>query len=386
MKYTSCSVRQTKTGKWQARLRYKQGNKWKNLDKVLPEAKGKREAMRLAEDFRREMNEAAEKALTPEMKKTINEVVLGYMDWQLSTGAMERSTYTTQSSTYHRNIEPYLGDIIFDTLDRTSIVKWHTELSNRGLTQHTIYYTYTIIAKVYNYYWEIGELNKNPFKQVKGLSKSKVNRVTHLDQKGMEKIVVSMYAEYDLDEPMLAAIGLAFYGGLRRGEICGLRWNDIDFDRNLISVSSAIGIAKGGQYTKGPKNRSSARTFPMVPQLTEILRNRYDRINPQQNWFVIGEEDEFMRVNVLDRNFKTFVEAYDIKDAYGKYITLHALRHNLATVGMRSNMDIAALSMMMGHASRSMTLDIYGDANEQSKQIAAKRLSATFRKESDLDE
>lgn len=385
MKYTSASVRQTKTGKWQARLRYKEGEKWKNLDKVLPNATGKREAMRMAEDFRREMNEAAEKALIPEMKRPISEVVPNYLNWQLSTGALERSSYSTQMSTFKRNIEPYLGDIIFDTLDRTSIVKWHTELSNRGLTQHSIYYNYTVIVKVYNYYWEIGELAKNPFRQVKGLSKSKVNRVTHLDQKGMEKVVVSMFAEYDLDDPMLSAIALAYYGGLRRGEICGLRWNDIDFERGLLTVSSAIGISKGGQYTKGPKNRSSSRTFPMVPQLIDILQHRYDSIHPQQNWFVIGNEEEFMRVNVLDRWFKTFVDAYDIKDAYGKHITLHSLRHNLATVGMRSNMDIAALSLMMGHASRSMTLDIYGDANEQSKQIATKRLSATFKKESDLD-
>lgn len=385
MKYTSYQVRQVR-GKWQARLRYKEAGKWKELSKVLPDATGKREAIRMAEDFRRQMNEVAEHEALPAMKKTIDEVVLGYINHQFATGLLEKSSYTTQITAYNKNIKPYLGDIIFDTLDRTSIVNWHTALSNRGLTQHSIYYTYTIIAKVFNYYWEIGELTKNPFKQVKGLSKSKVNRVTHLDQKGMEKVVVSMYAEYDLGDAMLSAIALAYYGALRRGEICGLRWNDIDFDRHLITISSAIGVAKGGQYTKGPKNRSSARTFPLIPQLENILKQRYDAVQPKQNWFVVGDEEEFLKVNVLDRKFKAFVEAYDIKDAYGKYITLHALRHNLATVGMRSNMDIASLSLIMGHASRSMTLDTYGDANEQSKQVGAKRLSATFKKESDLDE
>lgn len=385
MKYTSASVRQ-RNGKWQARLRYKEGDKWKNLDKVLPEATGKREATRMAEDFRRKMNEIAEHEALPAMKKTIDEVVLGYIEHQYSTGLLEKSSYHSQILAYNKNIKPYLGDIIFDTLDRTSIINWHTALSNRGLTQHTIYHTYTVIAKVFNYYWEIGELPKNPFKTVRGLSKSKINRVTHLDQKGMEKIVVSMYAEYDLGSPMLTAIALAFYAGLRRGEICGLRWNDIDFDRNLISITSAIGNAKGGQYTKGPKNRSSIRTFPLLPQLETVLKQRYDLVKPKQNWFVVGEEENFMKLYTLDRKFKEFVEAYDIQDAYGKHITLHGLRHNLATVGIRSNMDIASLSLIMGHASRALTLDVYGDANEQSKQVAAKRLSSTFKKESDLDE
>jgi integrase len=386
MKYTSASVRQTKTGKWQARLRYKEGEKWKNLDKVLPEAKGKREAQRMAEDFRRQMNEIAEHEQIPEMKRTVDEVVMGYLNRQFTTGQLERSTYNTQVTAYNKNIKPYLGDIIFDTLDRTSIVNWHTTLSNQGLSQHSIYYTYTIITKVYNYFVEIGELNRNPFHTVKGLNKSKVNRVTHLDQKQMEKFVVSAYLEFDVGSAMLAGVMLAYYGGLRRGEICGLRWNDVDFERRLINISSAVGMAKGGAYTKGPKNKSSIRTFPMIPQLQKVLQERYDMIKPKQNWFVIGEEEQFMAPHTFNHNFKRFIDAYDLVDAYGKAITPHSLRHNLATVGMRSNMDIAALSMMMGHASRSMTLDIYGDANEQSKQIAAKRLSATFKKESDLDE
>lgn len=384
MKYTSASVRQTKTGKWQARLRYKEGEKWKNLDKVLPDAKGKREAQRMAEDFRRQMNDIAEKELIPEMKRTINEVVLGYLERQYKTGALERSTYSTQITAYNKNIKPYLGDIIFDTLDRTSIVNWHTKLSNEGLSQHSIYYTYTIITKVYNYYVEIGELTRNPFHFVKGLNKSKVNRVTHLDQKQMENFVVSAYLEFDVGSAMLAGVMLAFYGGLRRSEICGLRWNDIDFERGLLSVSSAIGIAKGGTYTKGTKNHSSTRTFPMIPQLQKVLQDRYDMIKPNQNWFVVGEEEQYMAPQTFSHQFKRFVDAYNLVDAYGKPITPHSLRHNLATVGMRSNMDIAALSIIMGHASRSMTLDIYGDANEQSKQIATKRLSATFKKESDL--
>ena len=102
MKYTSASVRQTKTGKWQARLRYKEGEKWKNLDKVLPEAKGKREAQRMAEDFRRQMNDVAEKEQIPEMKRTVDEVVMGYLNRQFATGQLERSTYNTQVIAYNK--------------------------------------------------------------------------------------------------------------------------------------------------------------------------------------------------------------------------------------------------------------------------------------------
>ena len=73
---------------------------------------------------------------------------------------------------------------------------------------------------------------------------------------------------------MYVGILLAFYAGLRRGEICGLRWTDIDFYRHTITVRSAVGVSNKdvqGNYTKNPKNKSSNRTFPMLPQLEQAL-------------------------------------------------------------------------------------------------------------------
>lgn len=381
-KYTASSVR-LKNKKWQARLRYKDGDKWKNLDKMLPEATGKKDAERLAEELRKELNKAADAAGDVEIGKTVDEVVRGYIEHQFAIGVLEKSTYHAQMLSYEKNIQPYLGDYTFSTLDRTAIMDWHTKLSNKGLSQHAIYYTYTIITKVYNYYVDIGEIGRNPFHTVKGLNKSKVNRVTHLTQEQMEKFLQCVFLEYEPKDHMYPAILLAFYAGLRRSEICGLRWLDIDFVANTITVSSAIGIGEGGTYTKGTKNKSSNRTFPMMPQLATCLKQRYDAVKPERNWFVCGFGEKYLSPRTFSNDFNEFVRAYDLRDAYGKYVVPHGLRHNFATVGMRANMDIAALSMMMGHASRSMTLDIYGDANEQSKQVAMQRLSVTFSKDTD---
>ena len=381
-KYTAVSIR-IRNKKWQARLKYKEGNKWKNLERMLPEAKGKKDAERLAEELRQELNKTADTTGDSEVSRTVDEVVRNYLDHQLAIGVLEKSTYSTQMHNYQRNIEPYLGDYIFNTLDRTAIMDWHTKLSNKGLSQHAIYYTYTIITKVYNYYVDIGEIARNPFHTVRGLNKSKVNRVTHLTPEQMERFLTCVLMTYEPDDPMYAGILLAFYGALRRSEICGLRWLDIDFEASTITISSAIGIGEGGTYTKGTKNKSSHRTFPMIPQLATCLRLRYEAVKPERNWFVCGEGTDYMAPNTFNHKFSEFVHAYDLKDAYGKYITPHALRHNAASVGVRSGMDISALSLMMGHASRAMTLDVYADASEQSKRVGAERLSAAFTKETD---
>jgi integrase len=76
--------------------------------------------------------------------------------------------------------------------------------------------------------------------------------------------------------------------------------------------------------------------------------------------------------------FSEFVDRNNLVDAYGKKIVPHGLRHNFATVGIRAGMDIASLALMMGHASRAMTLDTYGDANADALNLASIKLKESF--------
>ena len=125
---------------------------------------------------------------------------------------------------------------------------------------------------------------------------------------------------------MYVGILLAFYAGLRRGEICGLRWGDIDFYKHSITIRSAVGVSDGagmGDYTKNPKNKSSNRPFPMLPQLEVVLKQRHTLVCPNDNWYVVGEEDKFMRPQQYNRLFSEFVERHQLVDAYGKKIVPH---------------------------------------------------------------
>lgn len=185
--------------------------------------------------------------------------------------------------------------------------------------------------------------------------------------------------EFEKGDAILVAICLAMYAGLRRGEICGLRWFDIDFGRNTLTVSSSIGVANG-TYTKGPKNKSSNRAFPMIPQLVAILQDRLEQVKREygtyeQDWFVCGKARQYMSPTNISRRFSNFVKKYELVDRYGNEVKLHSLRHNFATVGVSANMDIASLSRMMGHASKAMTLDTYADSSPEAMKIASKQLA-----------
>ena len=389
MKYASFHVRQLddRKGKpWQARLKYKDGNgKWKETAKMLPDATGKREATRQAKELFDKLNAEADLMPNAGKEKTIDQIYKEYLKNQLDTGEIEKSTYSNSLYSYNKYIKPYLGDYLFASIDKVVLNGWITQLYQLGLSQNTIHTTYARLKKVYNYFYNNGELLKDPFKGVKMPKKGEA-KITHLTNEQMYNVLTAVYLDYEPQEPMYVGILLAFYAGLRRGEICGLRWNDIDFYKHTITVRSAVGVSNGealGDYTKNPKNKSSNRTFPMLPQLEQALKERKALIAPQDNWFVIGEEEQFMRPQQYNRLFSEFVERHSLVDAYGKKIVPHGLRHNFATVGIRAGMDIASLALMMGHASRAMTLDTYGDANADALNLASVKLKDTFNENTD---
>ena len=390
MKYTTYNVQQIvregRKGKpWQARAKYKDATgKWKEVSKMLPEAKGKKEAMRMAKEWFEKLNAEADLMPNAGKVKTVDEIYKEYLKHQLDTGEIERSTYSNSLYSYNKYIKPYLGDYVFATVDKTILSGWLTKLYQAGLSQNTIHTTYARLKKVYNYFYNNGELLKDPFKGVKMPKKGEA-KVTHLTNEQMDNVLQAVYNDYETQYPMYVGILLTFYAGLRRSEICGLRWNDIDFYKHTITIRSAVGVSSGkdGDYTKNPKNRSSNRTFPMLPQLEEVLKQRKVLLNPLDSWYVIGDKEEFMRPQQYNRLFSDFVERNGLVDAYGKKIVPHGLRHNFATVGIRAGMDIASLALMMGHASRAMTLDTYGDANADALVLASVKLKDTFNDNTD---
>lgn len=159
-------------------------------------------------------------------------------------------------------------------------------------------------------------------------------------------------------------VKLAGYLGLRREEICGLRWSSVDFRERKIHIREARTAAGANVVQKGTKNRSSSRTLYMTDEMREVLRQEQARQMKARR--ELGEQYEdsgFVSVNrwgqahspnLVSLAFKRVIEREGLPK-----ITLHGLRHTFATLASAQGAPLFDIGKALGHSTPATTGKIY---------------------------
>ncbi len=163
-----------------------------------------------------------------------------------------------------------------------------------------------------------------------------------------------------LYEHHLTAVGalIALNTGMRIGEVCALRWSDIDFNNRLIHVRHTISrVYDGGSEQKTkliidtPKTLSSQRDLPMTEALIRVLSDAFEK---KKSTFVVSDNENFVPPRTFDYNYRKMLKRNGFE-----VINFHALRHTFATRCAENGMDAKTLSRLMGHSTVNTSLDIY---------------------------
>ena len=183
------------------------------------------------------------------------------------------------------------------------------------------------------------------------------------------------------DSTFRRAVVLALHTGMRIGEVCGLRWCDVDFESGLITVRHSVAYVKDrGSFIKDTKNHD-LRTIPidpvgLLPFLKEIHEIDSQRLREASTLglrdladsYVVSRPDgSFATTSYIRRAFKTFSETNGLMGTNDELITLHGLRHTFATQWIRQGGDIKALQSILGHKDAMATLSVYADIEPISK-------------------
>jgi integrase len=196
------------------------------------------------------------------------------------------------------------------------------------------------------------------------------------------------------DDRLFAAYFLEVGTGLRRGELLGLGWRDLDLEAGVVHVQQTLVRVRNHDATEGdrktrlifqePKTEQSRRTIPIPDDIIETLRRHKARQAEER--LLMGEayEDQglvFCQANgqpIDPRNFTRYFERL-LKQAGVPRIRLHDGRHTFATLMLELGETPKTVQTMLGHTKISTTLDIYSHVSLDLEKKAAARLNAVLR-------
>ena len=166
--------------------------------------------------------------------------------------------------------------------------------------------------------------------------------------------------------------------GMRIGEICGLQWGDIDMDTNCISVQRTVEriyIMEGDKkFTKlvinTPKTQNSCRQIPMSKDLLALVKPLMKVVN--KSYYVLSNSDKPIEPRTYRNYYKDLLAQLGIPD-----LKFHGLRHSFATKCIEAGCDYKTVSVLLGHANISTTLNLYVHPNaDQKKRCIDKMLKS----------
>ena len=180
--------------------------------------------------------------------------------------------------------------------------------------------------------------------------------------------------------------------GLRIGELCGLRWKDVDFEKGIISINGQIVLDRTKKellYTTILKTDTAFRKITIPKILIDYLKDLHDAINPLENDFIVKDrENKMCNPRNLSMNFTRTIQKYKkpinelktVPDNYMqlKQITFHGLRHTHATLLILNGENIKVVSERLGHKDISTTLNTYTHVMEEMKDNTANLLQGIF--------
>lgn len=279
---------------------------------------------------------------------TDDTVKMHWNKWQNKRlGLKQISELTLQSQ--QNLIKPFLDD--YGTRQLKSITSDDIEnfyLSRiRKVAAGTMTITHHHLKAMFNQAVEAGLLTKNPMKRVsapKGESEAR---------KPLEKRHIKALLAYAADKLFLGRmIRLALATGMRRGEMCALRWSDIDLDTGIIHVSRTVVRVGASEYEKKPKTAKSIRSIRMTKSLWEELKATAGSPDKHVLQTVWGDRPTLAYMTSAT---KDALRAIGLDEGY----CLHSTRHAHATHLLREKMPLKAVSERLGHANVEVTLAVY---------------------------
>ena len=274
---------------------------------------------------------------------------------------IKESTYANYSNNIFNHIIPKLGNYYLNELNHKVIQDFLLELSkngrkdnNGGLAEKTIK-DITIIIK-----GSIKKgINEDKIKHIELTfnypKDNKENKLYVLTKREQNKIT-----NYVLENINSRNIGLliSLYSGIRIGELCALRWEDVDFKKNCLTINKTIQRVYIKDKNKNiskviittPKTKNANREIPINKDFLEILK----KVKSDKKHYILTGNEKYIEPRTYRKYFNKVLDELKIK-----HFNFHSLRHTFATNCISLGVDYKTVSELLGHANVNITLNLY---------------------------
>lgn len=271
---------------------------------------------------------------------------------------VKESTYANYSSIVYNHLIPTLGflrlsDISNKTLQELILNKYRNgRIDNSGgLSDKTIKDMVSVLKNSLKSAMKEGLIQyiNLDFSYQKNNTKKKIYVFSVYEQR---KIIT-----YVMNNPTPKNVGvlLTMYTGLRIGELAALKWRDIDFKRNVLTVNKTLQRVNskdgfGRVVITNPKTKNANREIPINSEFALFLK----KVRTKNDDYILTGKEKYLEPRTYRKYFTKFLKRNNIK-----VVKFHSLRHTFATNCIRLGADYKTVSELLGHASVNITLNLY---------------------------
>lgn len=300
---------------------------------------------------------------TSKTNVTIKDISKEWLNSNINS--FKQSTYSSYEYTLNKYIlSNDISKISINELDRIDIVSYSNMLLSNGLSPKMINDILIIINQLMKYSSEKYSTQYFTLPYVKQVKKE-MRVLSKAEQQTLEKVLKSNIDIYKL------GILFSLYTGIRIGELCALKWGDINDSTVTISKTMyRLRDNKGNSkiVINPPKTNSSNRTIPLPNCLTELVESFRSDNN---DYFLSDRNKDFIEPRLMQIHFKAIAKECGLEN-----VTFHTLRHTFATRCVECDFDIKTLSEILGHSDVKTTLNKYVHSSMELKQKNMNKLSA----------
>jgi Site-specific recombinase XerD len=259
------------------------------------------------------------------------------------------STFENYRLKVDKHLLPEFGGMRYEMLSADMLHQFIQKKLNHGLSAKYVADIVTVFKSAARYASKLHGY-RNPLDSVV-LPKAEKEETVLLDTKQQKTLCRYLTSNMNLTA---LCVMLSLYTGLRVGEVCGLMWQGIDFEKSILTVNRTVQRIRTEHGTMlhigSPKSRTSRRSIPIPAFLMEFLR----KYRGQGDVYVLSGTNNVTEPRTLQRRFQSILKKADLPSQH-----YHCLRHIFATNCLQLGFDIKTLAELLGHSSPQTTLNRY---------------------------